>query len=735
MTRLTRKEGGAHRRPRRTGRLRPPAAVVAIVLGMGLVTGGAQTAGATVGVPVTYTDFAYDTTWHRPTENKPQSKLWHADGSWWALLVSQADDKVHIFELQPDHRWRDTGVKVDDRVDSTGDAHWDAADGTLTVASRADGSSMRVMRFQYSSSSRTWNALSGFPVTVNTGGGSESATIDRDSTGRYWATYTRSQRVWVAHSDPDGRNWTAGFLPSVPDVTIKSDDISALIAFRGQIGVMWSDQQSSAFRMAIHTDGAPDNQWRVENALAGANLADDHVNLKGMVDDAQGRIYAAIKTSQDNVGPSATLVGVLVRTPRPDGTGDWALVPAGTVADDHTRPIVMIDQTNQELYFFATAPVSGGDIYYKKTSLANPSFPPGRGQKFIDHQYVVNNVSGSKQPVTSGTGMVLVAVAEGRKLYVHAEMELAGGGSPPPADESPPSTPTGLTATQAPGQVTLTWNASTDDSGVAGYEVRRDGALLGSPAGTSFTDTTVQPGASYSYTVTALDTAGNRSDPSEPLLVSVAGDPPPAGSDITLRSTSTGANNAEATITVPRPVTQSGDLMVATIDYRGQSAITAPDGWQLVRADANGTAMRKATYYRVATAAEPSSYTWRFGAQPAAVGSLLVYAGVSGTAPVEASGGQVNDKSTAITAPSVSTPSSGAVVVGLFGVARAATITPPSGTVERTEVTSPTGLTYPMTGSTADEVPATTGPTGTLVAQSTVAGPNIGQTLVLRPAS
>ncbi|MBA2767837.1 MAG: hypothetical protein H0U35_01660, partial [Sporichthyaceae bacterium] len=52
---------------------------------------------AAVGVPVTYAGPTYDTAVKRPSENKPQSKLWYAAGAWWGLLVSQADDRVHIF--------------------------------------------------------------------------------------------------------------------------------------------------------------------------------------------------------------------------------------------------------------------------------------------------------------------------------------------------------------------------------------------------------------------------------------------------------------------------------------------------------------------------------------------------------------------------------------------------------------------------------------------------------------
>ena len=59
------------------------------------------------------------------------------------------------------------------------------------------------------------------------------------------------------------------------------------------------------------------------------------------------------------------------------------------------------------------------------------------------------------------------------------------------------------------------WNASTDNVGVTGYRVYRGATQIATVGTTtSYTDTTVAPGTSYSYTVRAVDAAGNLSDPS-----------------------------------------------------------------------------------------------------------------------------------------------------------------------------------------------------------------------------
>ena len=90
-------------------------------------------------------------------------------------------------------------------------------------------------------------------------------------------------------------------------------------------------------------------------------------------------------------------------------------------------------------------------------------------------------------------------------------------------DTTPPSVPSGLAATSV-GQnsIDLSWQPSSDNVGVAGYQVYRNGVPLATSPGTSYVDATVAPGSSYEYAVAAFDTAGNVSAQSTPVTVSVA---------------------------------------------------------------------------------------------------------------------------------------------------------------------------------------------------------------------
>ncbi|MFF3349814.1 glycoside hydrolase family 6 protein [Streptomyces sp. NPDC002779] len=108
-------------------------------------------------------------------------------------------------------------------------------------------------------------------------------------------------------------------------------------------------------------------------------------------------------------------------------------------------------------------------------------------------------------------------------------------GGTDPGDTTAPTAPTALRATaKTASSVSLAWTAATDNVGVTGYDVYRNGTRVGSaPAGgTTYTDTGLSAATAYSYTVRALDAAGNVSAASTALSVTTetgGGGPDPAG--------------------------------------------------------------------------------------------------------------------------------------------------------------------------------------------------------------
>jgi hypothetical protein len=89
-------------------------------------------------------------------------------------------------------------------------------------------------------------------------------------------------------------------------------------------------------------------------------------------------------------------------------------------------------------------------------------------------------------------------------------VDVALGTAPPSAgDTTPPSAPSGLTATPAATSVALQWTAASDNVAVSGYRISRNGSDVTTVATTSWTDTGLATGTTYSYSVVALDAAGN----------------------------------------------------------------------------------------------------------------------------------------------------------------------------------------------------------------------------------
>ncbi len=143
--------------------------------------------------------------------------------------------------------------------------------------------------------------------------------------------------------------------------------------------------------------------------------------------------------------------------------------------------------------------------------------------------------------VTSATSFVDSGLAVGGFSYTVDAVDASGNRSTQSApatanvtsvpDTTAPSIPTGVTATTAPDihgrNVTIAWIASTDNVGVTNYGIYRNGVLVSSVNGNtlSYTDANQATGT-FSYTVDAADSAGNRSAQSPAASAVVANDPP-----------------------------------------------------------------------------------------------------------------------------------------------------------------------------------------------------------------
>ncbi len=469
-----------------------------------------------------------------PTADKPQSKLWFQDGTWWGLLYRPSVHATRIHRLdKATQKWLDAGTTVDARPTARADALWDGSKlyvvsgttvesewGSPASTSDLDSGSAELSRFSYDPATKTYTRDAGFPVTVYRGS-SESITLAKDSTGKLWITYTRDSKVWVNRSLDSDSAWGTPFVLPVKGVDVHYDDISAVVSFADsegpKVGLMWSNQNigHKRFYFSEHADGAADEAWKPSVAAFGGGIAgcsggcgNDHLNLKQLMTDGSGRIFAAVKTAKQQ--SDLPLVALVVR----DRHGAWRSHVFGQVKDQHTRPLVMIDEEYRRLFMFAVSPEVGGTIYYKKTSLDNIGFPTGIGEPFMlsSEDTDINNPTSTKQNVNSATGIVVLASANSNARYWHNYLSLASSSTPPPA--GPTKLVTSPPTDNAETSLELTWSDNSTDE--QGFKIERKTgstsfAQVATVGGsiTTFRDTGLTRDTSYTYRVRAWNAAGD----------------------------------------------------------------------------------------------------------------------------------------------------------------------------------------------------------------------------------
>jgi len=484
---------------------------------------------------VGYQDQSFSGTGTPTGSKRSESVLWWNDGSWWADIWSTASQDFHIYRLNlSTQTWQDTGVTIDTRSNTHADVLWDGSH--LYVSSHefvpdeqaaTSGSPSYLFRFSYNSATKSYSPDSGFPVQINNMS-TETLVIDKDSTGKLWATWQQNNTIYLNRTmNGDDHLWGTPFALPNPAANVTVDDNSALIAFGGnKMGIMWSNQGSSNYAMwfAVHQDGASDTTWSAgEQALSGSGSADDHINLKSLQADGSGRVFAATKTS--NTSSSSALIMLSVRS----GAGVWSRYPIALVSDCPNRPIVLIDEQNNVLHTFYTAPgppsyacnSSGGAIYEKTSPLNSVSFAPGSGTPVIvdaDSPFV-HNASSTKQNVNSTTGIVVLAINGDTGYYWH-HYEALG---PPPPPQPPVASFSG-SPTSGTAPLTVAFTDTSTGQPTSWVWTFGDG---GTSTAQSPTHTYTAAGT-YSVTLTATNSLGSNTLTKTNYITVAAPQPPVA---------------------------------------------------------------------------------------------------------------------------------------------------------------------------------------------------------------
>ena len=404
--------------------IRRASAVVAILCPTLLALGTPQRVRAEP-VDVGYRDFYYGVIVNStPTGEKPESKLWFNDGIWWGTLWDSLAGRYEIHRFNPGTQsWSTTGVPIDDRHSTKGDALWDGEHlyvashiFTTSAGPTVPVNSARLYRFSYNSVSKTYTPNIGFPILINSSK-SETLVLDKDSTGRLWVTWMEAGRAKINCSLGSDILWGTPFDLPVQSADATTDDVCSLIAFGGnKIGVFWSNQITRDNRFAIHVDTDPPGTWQPSELVStnptGEPLSDDHISLKTHA----GMVYAVTKTNE------TVPTQPLVLLNRRDVSGNWTVHVVGTKAENHTRAILLLDPEHDLLHVLATCALEGRNRIYRKTaSMSAMVFAGGRGDLFIDSPSdpKLGNVSSTKQNITSQTGMLAIASEQDTRYYFH----------------------------------------------------------------------------------------------------------------------------------------------------------------------------------------------------------------------------------------------------------------------------------------------------------------------------
>ena len=463
-----------------TSRLGRRAAVVVALIATAAVAGSVVAATPAIDG---YRGIAYGGGAARPTSDKPQSKLWFTDGSWFAGIFLwktsiPPESEYRIYRLdQASHDWTDTGTVIDPRDPTHGDYLWDEGSQTLLVLSvypattTVADSAIKVYRYSYSAATDNYTPAVGFPVAIpdtasvdGSNGGAHTASIARDASGRLWAVWPKSSQVMYSTSTDDGVTWsTPAQVPAqagnpIRDGSLNQSDTATVVAFGSNVGIGWSDDEAPTIDsggyyfavIAAGDDPSSPASWTLERlpslVTTAGERADNHLSMKAHGD---GTVYAVGKTRKDTVDCATNRDQPLVEAFRRTPTGTWSVHLVATVGDCVSRPQIVLNEELDAAWVLLTSPNGGGAIHIKSAPLSGPDalvFRDGAdttsqpGIPFIRSatETRIDDATTTKQSLTSASGLVVLAnnvptaSGGGGKWYLHNQLTLPASDGVPP---------------------------------------------------------------------------------------------------------------------------------------------------------------------------------------------------------------------------------------------------------------------------------------------------------------
>lgn len=216
--------------------------------------------------------------------------------------------------------------------------------------------------------------------------------------------------------------------------------------------------------------------------------------------DVSGIASISVRVRMDNDGTNSPTSNQNETYAGGSEVGQWVTIPMTKRVLPKTRAELNAAANNGQIDYFITPPELA-DYYFAK--ITNSNLPGFRG-KLLDY-YI--EATDSKNNTS-------------RSEIQHVFVEDDGSAT------TPPTTPTNLSGDSPSGsRISLTWTAVPE---ATSYRILRNGVEVGTSASAAFTDTTVSPLTSYSYTVIAVNSAGSSSPTAAFQITSAApsADPP-----------------------------------------------------------------------------------------------------------------------------------------------------------------------------------------------------------------
>jgi chitodextrinase len=232
-------------------------------------------------------------------------------------------------------------------------------------------------------------------------------------------------------------------------------------------------------------------------------LLGDQAIESGHDSDAAGKAEAFLATATasgslgtlrvyvDSPAPAKLVVGLYANGSGHPGSllGQGTLTgPAGGAWNDVQLPSAAAVTSGQSYWIAILSPAGAGALAFRDRG--------GGGSSETSSSAALTALPGTWATGTS---------------YTDAPVSAYGVAATVAPDTTPPSAPSGLSVSASASTLTLTWSASSDNVGVAGYSAYLDGAKAGTTTSTSYTVGSLACGTTHTLGVEAYDAAGNTS--------------------------------------------------------------------------------------------------------------------------------------------------------------------------------------------------------------------------------